>query len=80
MPTSTLTAKGQTTVPQAVREHLRLQPGDRLDFVLAKDGSVVLRAVTRSVLDLEGALARPGRKKLALAEMDAAIAKAVSSR
>ena len=27
---STLTSKGQTTVPKAVRERLRLKPGDRI--------------------------------------------------
>ncbi|MBU1740948.1 MAG: AbrB/MazE/SpoVT family DNA-binding domain-containing protein, partial [Proteobacteria bacterium] len=30
MPTATLTSKGQTTIPQKIREHLGLQPGDRL--------------------------------------------------
>ena len=44
MPTmeSALTSKGQATIPKAVRDHLRLKPGDRVKFFLHRDGSVVL--------------------------------------
>ena len=34
--------KGQATIPKAIREHLRLKPGDRVKFFLHPDGSVVL--------------------------------------
>lgn len=39
---SALTVKGQATIPKAVREHLRLRPGDRVKFFIHPDGSVVL--------------------------------------
>ena len=39
---SALTTKGQATIPKAVREHLHLEPGDRVKFFLHPDGSVVL--------------------------------------
>ena len=39
---SALTVKGQATIPKAIREHLRLKPGDRVKFFLHVDGSVVL--------------------------------------
>ena len=39
---SAVTAKGQTTIPKAIREHLGLSPGDRVKFFLHPDGSVVL--------------------------------------
>jgi AbrB family looped-hinge helix DNA binding protein len=32
MPISTLTSKGQTTVPKEVRDALALQPGDKLSW------------------------------------------------
>jgi AbrB family looped-hinge helix DNA binding protein len=42
---ATLTAKGQVTVPKAVRDALGLQKGDQLSWEL-EDGSVRVRAVT----------------------------------
>jgi antitoxin PrlF len=42
---ATLTAKGQVTVPKAVRDALGLQKGDLLSWEL-EDGSVRVRAVT----------------------------------
>lgn len=32
MPTSTITSKGQTTVPKEIREALDLEPGDKLTW------------------------------------------------
>jgi antitoxin PrlF len=42
---ATLTAKGQVTIPKAVRDALGLQKGDQLSWEL-EDGSVRVRAVT----------------------------------
>ena len=39
---SAITSKGQATIPKPIREHLRLQPGDRVKFFVHPDGSVVL--------------------------------------
>jgi AbrB family looped-hinge helix DNA binding protein len=39
---SALTVKGQATIPKAIRDHLRLKPGDRVKFFIHPDGSVVL--------------------------------------
>ena len=39
---SAITSKGQATIPKAIREHLRLRPGDRVKFFVHPDGSVVL--------------------------------------
>ena len=39
---SAITVKGQATIPKAVRDHLRLKPGDRVKFFVHPDGSVVL--------------------------------------
>lgn len=69
---STVTTKGQTTLPKDVRKVLGLQPGDKLRYILL-DGEVrILRA--RPVLDLEGALKRSGQEPVTLEEMDEAIA------
>ena len=39
---SAITTKGQATIPKAIRDHLRLKPGDRVKFFVHPDGSVVL--------------------------------------
>lgn len=41
---STLTVKGQTTIPKAIREQLRLRPGSRVKYFIHPDGTVVLAA------------------------------------
>ncbi len=70
---STLTVKGQATLPKAVREHLRLKPGDRVKFFIHPDGTVVMLPRV-PVAQLRGMLSRPGRRPVTLEEMDEAIA------
>lgn len=40
---TTMTVKGQVTIPRRVREALRLSPGDDVDFAVNRDGQVVVR-------------------------------------
>jgi antitoxin PrlF len=42
---STITAKGQTTVPKAVRQALGVAPGDRVSFVVVDERRVYLEKV-----------------------------------
>ena len=39
---STLTIKGQVTIPKQIRDALGLVPGSPVDFALNRDGEVVL--------------------------------------
>jgi antitoxin PrlF len=39
---STISSKGQITIPQEVRKRLGLEPGDRVEFVI-EEGRTVLR-------------------------------------
>lgn len=39
---TTITSKGQVTIPKPVRERLNLKPGGAVEFELADDGRVVL--------------------------------------
>lgn len=80
MPSSTLTSKGQTTVPKPVREHLGLQAGDRIDFVIQADGTVVVRPATIDVTALQGILHRRGMKRVSVAQMRAAIRRRFGTR
>jgi AbrB family looped-hinge helix DNA binding protein len=39
---TTVTSKGQVTIPKRVRDRLNIKPGNAVDFELAPDGRVVL--------------------------------------
>ncbi|HEV2398610.1 MAG TPA: AbrB/MazE/SpoVT family DNA-binding domain-containing protein [Candidatus Sulfotelmatobacter sp.] len=39
---STISSKGQVTIPQEIRNHLGVTAGDRINFVI-EDGAVVVR-------------------------------------
>jgi antitoxin PrlF len=72
MPYSTVTSKGQITVPKAVRERLALQPGDRLSFVIHDDGTVTVEAETVNLASLKGIVKSAGRH-VSVEQMDDAI-------
>lgn len=73
MQESTVTVKGQTTLPRDVRAALGLASGDRVRYVIL-DGEVrILKA--RPVRELRGMLARPGQAPVSLEAMEEAIVK-----
>jgi len=51
---SSLTQKGQVTIPQEIRKHLKLKPLDRVFFVKDKDSVVIKPA--NSFLNAEGSV------------------------
>jgi antitoxin PrlF len=69
MSDATLTAKGQTTIPKEIRERLGLEPGDKLTFTALSDGTVVMRAKTRKLLELAGSLTRADQPSVRIDEM-----------
>ena len=73
MATSTLTRKGQTTIPVKVRNHLKLRPGDKIEFVIERDGRVVLTPKNIDVRELRGILAPLVRRRLTIEQMDEGI-------
>jgi antitoxin PrlF len=80
MPASTITVKGQTTIPKKIREYLKLQPGDRVDFIIENGGKVVLEPSTLDVMELEGVLYKPGIKALSIEDMKKAMKKHLKRR
>jgi AbrB family looped-hinge helix DNA binding protein len=51
MPTSTITAKGQVTIPKEIRKTLRLKTADRLLF-LQEEGRVILYPIRGNILNV----------------------------
>jgi antitoxin PrlF len=39
---TTVTSKGQVTIPKPIRDRLGIKPGNAVDFELAPDGRVIL--------------------------------------
>ena len=70
---SAITVKGQATIPKAIREHLRLKPGDRVKFFVHPDGSVVLLPKL-SVAALRGIIKSKRRRPVTIDEMTDAAA------
>jgi antitoxin PrlF len=79
MPTSTVTSKGQITLPREVRHALKLDVGDKVDFV-AVEGGFKLVPLRTDVRDLKGRFAGRGKRPVTLEEMDEAIARAAVER
>jgi len=74
MATSTVTSKGQTTIPKEIRDRLNLHPGDRVEFVVDEDGRVVVLPATVDASELAGMLKPPGRA-VSVEEMNRVIRK-----
>ncbi len=70
MAESTITAKGQTTVPADIRAVMQAKPGTRLVWSAMPDGTVVVRAKTKSILDMAGMLKAPKGKRVSVEEMN----------
>ena len=74
MSTSTLTSKGQTTIPKDIRKRLNLQPGDRLEFVIDEDGRVLVLPASIDASESAGMLKPPART-VSVEDMNRAIRK-----
>lgn len=70
MSASKLTSKGQVTIPIEVRQHLAIQTGDSVEFVVLDNGTVMVRPAYIDVMDLAGCLPKLKGKKLSVTEMN----------
>ena len=78
MPHSTVTRKGQTTIPGEIRQALQIKPGDKLQYAVEGDHATIrVHPGTRS---LKGALASKKGKKMSFGKIREAAAKAARDR
>ena len=68
MPTSTITTKGQITIPKQIRNLLNIDKGDRVEFLVDENGTVTLWPVTTVVTELKGLVSKP-EKYVSLQDM-----------
>ena len=76
---STITSKGQITIPKIVRSRLNLKTGDRVDFKI-QNGMLMLVPVSRSVSEVFGMLSGKKRKKYSVEQMNRQLKKQMSDR
>lgn len=70
MTESTITSKGQTTVPADIRTLVDAKPGTRLVWSVMPDGTIIVRAKTRSLRDMAGMLKAPKGKRVSVEAMN----------
>lgn len=70
MQTSTLTTKGQVTIPADVRKRLGLRPGDRVAFLVDGDEVRLVRRENR--IEAAFGICRP-KKSISVEDMDQVI-------
>jgi len=77
MPKSTITSKGQITLPKAVREALNVSSGDQVAFTIGSDGTVTVAAASLDLRELKGSV-RSHVRGVSLQDMRSAIRKSAS--
>lgn len=70
MAESTITAKGQTTVPAHIRALVHAKPGTRLVWSVMPDGTIIVRAKSKSIRDMAGLLKAPKGKRVSVEAMN----------
>jgi len=73
MTTATISSKGQITIPADVRNALKVDSGDRVEFVEVAPGRYEFVAATQSVTALKGMFGK-ARKSVSIEAMNLAIA------
>jgi antitoxin PrlF len=69
---TTVTSKGQVTIPKPVRDHLGIVPGSQVAFHRANDGSIVIEkaeATARPQSRLENLRGHAGRSSMSTDEI-----------
>jgi len=70
MSESSITTKGRTTVPENMRKRIQAGPGTKLVWSITADGTVIVRAKTKSIVDMAGMLKAPDGKRVAIDDMN----------
>lgn len=82
MPKTTLTSKGQVTIPREIRQRLGLKQGDQLVFRFDEAGRLTVEPVSPNLLgDLPGLLHhRAGERPATIEEMNEAVREGAGKR
>jgi len=70
---TTITSKGQVTIPKAIRDALSLFAGDKVEFTITENNETIMRPIIKRVDDVFGMLYKEGRTTVSIEDMDVAI-------
>lgn len=74
MSLSTVTTKGQVTIPKDIRESMVIDAGDKIEFIINAQNDVVIKPITKKAIDVFGQLSQYKKDKpLSIEEMNEAI-------
>ncbi len=73
MAKSTVTSKGQVTIPKEIREFAMIHAGTQIDFQMQKDGTILIIPIQRHISQLKGIIKSRRKKPVSLDEMKKAI-------
>jgi AbrB family looped-hinge helix DNA binding protein len=78
---STVTQKGQVTIPKDLRDSLHLDTGDKVEFIRNDRGEIVIKPVTRKVTEVAGILGRYQKSKaISIEEMDRVVEQFIKNK
>lgn len=72
MQAAKLTSKGQITIPKDIRQHLKIDQGDKVEFFVGENGVVIISPVKSDVRELKGIIPKPN-KPVSIEDMKKAI-------
>ncbi len=72
MSAAKLTSKGQVTIPKDIRQHLKIDQGDKIEFFVGKNGMVIISPIKSDVRKLKGIIPKPN-KPVSIEDMKKAI-------
>ena len=75
MALATITAKGQVTIPKAIRDCLKIHTGDKIEIILTKDREAIIRPVSKKVDDIFCKLHKSGKASVSINAMEEAVKK-----
>ncbi len=79
MSTATVTSKGQITIPKHIRDQLKIQAGDRINFFIDDSNVVTFLPVKTNVKELKGIVPKP-KKPISINDMNKAIKAAAGNK
>jgi AbrB family looped-hinge helix DNA binding protein len=80
MALSTITSKGQVTIPKRVRERLRLRTGDKLDFRIDEDGTIRVYPISKTVSEVFGVFAERAKRPYTTKQIDERLTHSLKKR